>query len=95
MKTRVDGVREQAGETLDNLEAIFQKRVQKAMQQMGVPNADEIRLLNRRVAELNESVMALSRGKGKRPAARKPRARKTATAAKSKPRRVRARRKTA
>ena len=37
------------------------------MQQLGVPSADEIRLLTRRVAELNESVKALS---AKRPRSR-------------------------
>ncbi len=60
-------------ETWDNIEALFQSRVQKAMQQLGVPSADEIRLLTRRVAELNENVKALSakrpRG-GKAPRAR-------------------------
>ena len=37
-------------ETWDNLEALFQSRVQKAMRQIGVPNGDEIRLLIKRVA---------------------------------------------
>jgi hypothetical protein len=34
--------------------------VQKALQQIGVPSAEEVRLLTRRVAELNASVKALS-----------------------------------
>jgi poly(hydroxyalkanoate) granule-associated protein len=93
--TRVDGVREQANETLDNIEALLQNRVQKAMQQMGVPNADEVRLLNRRIAELNETVAALSR-RTARPARAKKKApaRKKAKAAKTVARRPRARRKT-
>jgi len=49
-----------ATETWDNLEALFQSRVQKALQQIGVPNASEIRLLTKRVAELNDNVKALS-----------------------------------
>lgn len=49
-----------ANETWDNLEALFQSRVQKALHQIGVPNASEIRLLTRRVAELNDNVKALS-----------------------------------
>ena len=49
-----------ASETWDNLEALFQSRVQKALQQIGVPNASEIRLLTKRVAELNDNVKALS-----------------------------------
>jgi len=57
-----------ATETWDNLEALFQSRVQKALHQIGVPNASEIRLLTRRVAELNDNVKALSArsSKGKR-----------------------------
>ncbi|HSQ69789.1 MAG TPA: phasin family protein [Steroidobacteraceae bacterium] len=71
---RLESAREQAGETWDNLELLFQNRVQRALQQLGVPNADEIRLLARRVAELNENVVELTRaapaGRGKtRPAA--------------------------
>ena len=71
MQMRVEGVREQAGETWDNLEALFQSRVQKALRQIGVPNGDEIRLLIERVAELNDAVLKLG-GKPARPAARRP-----------------------
>ena len=68
-QTRVGDARSQAQETWDNLESLFQSRVQRAMHQIGVPTADEIRVLTRRVAELNENV--------KRIATREP-ARKTA-----------------
>jgi len=54
-----------------------QNRVHKALQQLGVPSGDEIRLLTKRVAELNENVKALS--------ARQPRGR-VAGLAKPKPR---------
>jgi poly(hydroxyalkanoate) granule-associated protein len=60
MQTRFGSARDQATETWDNLEALFQNRVQKALNQLGVPSAEEIRILTRRVAELNESVQALS-----------------------------------
>jgi poly(hydroxyalkanoate) granule-associated protein len=60
MQTRLGSARDQATETWDNLEALFQSRVQKALQQIGVPNASEIRLLTKRVAELNDNVKALS-----------------------------------
>lgn len=77
MQMHVEGVRDQAGETWDNLEALFQSRVNKALRQLGVPNADEIRLLTKRVAELNAAVQKLS-GKPpkrtRRPAARRRRA---------------------
>jgi poly(hydroxyalkanoate) granule-associated protein len=60
LQTRVGGARGQAQETWDNLEALFQSRVQRAMHQLGVPTAEEIRVLTRRVAELNENVKRLN-----------------------------------
>ncbi len=60
VQSRLDAARDQATETWDNIELLFQNRVQKALQQLGVPTADEIRLLTRRVAELNDNVKALS-----------------------------------
>lgn len=60
VQSRIGSARDQATETWDNLEALFQSRVHKALQQLGVPSGEEIRLLNQRVAELNQSVKALS-----------------------------------
>lgn len=60
VQTRLGGAREQASETWDNLELLFQTRVQRALQQIGVPTAEEIRLLTRRVGELNEAVKTLT-----------------------------------
>ena len=60
VESRIGSARDQATETWDNLEALFENRVHKAMQQLGVPSRDEIRLLTRRVAELNETVKALA-----------------------------------
>jgi poly(hydroxyalkanoate) granule-associated protein len=60
VQTRLVSAREQAAESWDNLEALFQGRVQKALQQLGVPNAEEVRLLTRRVAELTETVRAMT-----------------------------------
>ena len=73
VQSRMGSARDQATETWDNLEALFQSRVHKAMQQLGVPSGDEIRLLTRRVAELNDNVKALSAAQARR---RAPRARK-------------------
>ncbi len=87
LQSRVGGAREQAQETWDNLEALFQSRVQRAMHQLGVPTAEEIRALTRRVSELNDSVSKITQ----RQHATKPakRAKRKAAAA---PRRRRARR---
>lgn len=60
VQSRIENARDQASETWDNLEALFQGRVQKALQQLGVPSPDEIRLLTKRVADLNDSVKQLA-----------------------------------
>ena len=61
---RFDSVQAQAGETWDNLEKIFQTRVHRAMQQLGMPSAEELGALQRRVDELAASVGRLSRTDG-------------------------------
>jgi len=85
VQTRFGSARDQATETWDNLEALFQSRVQKALQQIGVPTASEVRLLTRRVAELNDNVKALSarssrpkRARAKARGKAKPKARRAA-----------------
>jgi poly(hydroxyalkanoate) granule-associated protein len=61
--TRTSAARGKANEALDNLEEIFQTRVQKALQQLGMPTSHEIGALSRKVNELNRSVQALTRSK--------------------------------
>ena len=61
---RVDTAKEQAGETWDNLEKIFQTRVQRAIHQLGMPSAEEMKALKRRIEELAASVDRLSRTDG-------------------------------
>jgi len=60
---RVDGVKGQATETWDNLEKIFQTRVQRALHQLGMPTAEEIGALTRKVNELTESVDKLAQAR--------------------------------
>jgi poly(hydroxyalkanoate) granule-associated protein len=64
---RVDTVKEQAGETWDNLEKIFQTRVQRAIHQLGMPSAEDMGALKRRVEELAASVDRLSGGRPDKP----------------------------
>jgi len=93
LQLRLGSARDQATETWDNLETLFQNRVHSALQQLGVPTAEEIRLLTRRVAELNESVKALSARKARggtgrgRSRAAKGRARKAPARTRAKSRR--------
>lgn len=61
---RVDTVREQAGETWDNLEKIFQVRVQRALQQLNMPSAEEIEALRRRVDKLAADLDRINRTGG-------------------------------
>lgn len=61
--TRTAAARGKASDALDNLEEIFQTRVQKALQQLGMPTSQEIGALSRKVNELNRSVQALTRSK--------------------------------
>ena len=53
---RIDNVQAQAGETWDNLEKIFQARVQRALHQLGVPSAEQFAALERRVNALGAGV---------------------------------------
>ncbi len=77
---RVDGVKGQATETWDNLEKIFQTRVQRALHQLGMPTAEEIGALTRKVNELTDSVdkLAKTQSPRRRAPARKAAGRKTA-----------------
>ena len=69
---RVDTVKEQAGETWDNLEKIFQARVQRALQQLGVPSAEQFAALERRVNALGAGVSRTGGAKrSSRPARRR------------------------
>ncbi|MET0659243.1 MAG: phasin family protein [Steroidobacteraceae bacterium] len=64
LNVRTDAVRDKATETWDNVEKIFQSRVHKALQQLGVPTAREIAALSRKVDQLNRSVQELARARG-------------------------------
>jgi poly(hydroxyalkanoate) granule-associated protein len=72
----VGGVKGQATETWDNLEKIFQTRVQRALHQLGMPTAEEITARTRKVDELTHSVDRLGRpgpaAKKRAASARKP-----------------------
>ena len=87
---RVDGVRGQATETWDNLEKIFQTRVQRALHQLGMPTAEEIAALSRKVDALARSVEKLA----KAPAAPRKKAARKQVARKKKSTRPAARKKT-
>ena len=70
------GLQKQANGTWDKLETVFEQRVERALQRLGVPTHTEIAELTRRVEALTASVQKLS---GSRPAASRPVARKRST----------------
>jgi poly(hydroxyalkanoate) granule-associated protein len=57
----VSDVREKASDTLEGLEKMFQTRVQRALQQIGVPSSREIDKLSARVDMLNTNIEKLAR----------------------------------
>ena len=57
---RVGQVRGQTNEALDGLEKIFQTRVHRALGKLGVPRAEDVQALSKRVDALNASVEKLA-----------------------------------
>lgn len=68
-------VQKQANTSWDKLESVFEERVERALQRLGVPTSKEVQELTRRVEALTASVHKLG---GARPAKKTARARKTA-----------------
>lgn len=90
VEDRVGVVRERAVDTWDRLENVFETRVQRALNRLGVPGREDLAELTKRVNELNAELRKLSKPAAARPAkakaaakpARKPTAKKKPAAAK-------------
>ena len=82
MTAMADGVSGKAGAQWDKLETIFEERVAKTLNRMGVPSRKDIDTLVKRIDELSTKVGAKA-APAKKAAARKPAA-KTATKAPAK-----------
>lgn len=84
VEDRVGVVRERAVDTWDRLENVFETRVQRALNRLGVPGREDLAELTKRVNELNAELRKLSKPAAARPAkaaakpARKPAAKKPA-----------------
>jgi poly(hydroxyalkanoate) granule-associated protein len=61
VSSRVGQVRGQAADALDGLEKVFQTRVHRALTQLGVPSAEEVSALSKRVDTLNANINRLTR----------------------------------
>jgi len=78
VETTVSQVRERAQDTWDKLEKVFEDRVSRSLNRLGVPGRDEMQALLDRVEELNRQVRNLNArnaanasGPAKRPSAAK------------------------
>ncbi len=60
VNARLGDVRGQAADTLNSLEKIFQTRVNRALTQLGVPSADEVDGLSKRIDLLNDNIGRLA-----------------------------------
>lgn len=82
VEDRVGVVRERAVDTWDRLETVFETRVQRALNRLGVPAREDLAELTTRVNELNAELRKLTKASPAK-AARKPVAAKPAKKAKA------------
>ena len=68
----------QASGNWDKLEQVFEERVARALNRIGVPTNKDIQNLAKRVEQLNANVQKLTSGTARKPTARKPAKRKVA-----------------
>lgn len=61
MANMAGDIQSKAGHQWDKLENIFEDRVAKALNKLGVPSADDVEALRARIDELNKSVQKMSR----------------------------------
>ena len=80
MANMAGDIQSKAGHQWDKLENIFEDRVAKALNKLGVPSAKDVDALIARIDELNKNVQKMS---GKAPAAKAPAAKKAAPARKA------------
>ena len=80
MANMAGDIQSKAGHQWDKLENIFEDRVAKALNKLGVPSAKDVEALIARIDELNKNVQKMS---GKAPAAKAPAAKKAAPARKA------------
>ena len=59
MKEKVEEVKTMATDTLENLEKIFEDRVSRVLNRLGVPTSSDFKDIARRIEELNASVQDL------------------------------------
>ena len=63
VEKNVEQVKERAADTWDRLEKVFEERVQRALNRLGVPSKEDLQGLSKRVDQLNAELRKLSGGK--------------------------------
>jgi poly(hydroxyalkanoate) granule-associated protein len=61
LKERAGAIRDRATGTWNKLEQVFQARVTRALNQLGVPTQEDVRLLRQQVERLAENIRELTR----------------------------------
>ena len=85
MANMAGDIQSKAGQQWDKLENIFEDRVAKALNKLGVPSAKDVEALIARIDELNKSVQKMSVKAPAAKAAAKPAAKKAASTAAKRP----------
>ena len=81
VEDRVGVVRERASDTWDRLEKVFEERVQRALNRLGVPGREELAELTARVESLTAELRKQAKSSAAKPAAKAAPARKPAAKA--------------
>ena len=63
--SRADAARARTLDAVSQLEKVFENRVRNAISKLGVPTARDVRALSRQVAQLQQSVDQLRRGRAR------------------------------
>jgi poly(hydroxyalkanoate) granule-associated protein len=79
VEAAVGQVKERSQETWDKLEKVFESRVSRALNRLGVPGSTELNKLTKRVEELGREVSKLNSKSGTKPASRSAAAKSGAT----------------
>lgn len=68
---RVEEVKERATGTWDRLEGVFDQRVSRTLQRLGIPTHEEVQALKARIEHLESEIESLKKGAGRKAAPQK------------------------
>jgi poly(hydroxyalkanoate) granule-associated protein len=71
VRGKIEDVKGKASQSMGRLEQVFEERVARALNRLGVPTADDVAAMTRRVEELNAHLQELKAEKVKKASAAK------------------------